>query len=685
MTIRREMSVLAVGLLAATSAMALAAFTAEAPAKAAGQRVDNFMLPDQTGLGHELYYHTKAQAVVIVSADVSDKNFAKSAAAVAKVRDAYKGKGVEVWMLDSSLKTSRDDIISKAAGVDVPVLDDELQLVGRAMGVRTTGEAFLIDPKAGWSVVYHGPVDASTAAKKVKGGALDDALAAMLAGSAVPASEVKVKGAKIDFPERNNPTAFSKISYTNDVAPILSAKCVVCHTKGGMGPFAMDRFETIKAFSPMIREVLRTKRMPPYHADAHWGVWSDDMRLSPEQIKTVVNWVEGGAQRGEGDDPLARVHYTPPKWPMGEPDAVVDIPAFDVPAAGVIDYQERSVATNFGDGQGRWLKATAWSGASATVHHALAGWIPQVREDGKGFSWNTSLGGYGPGGEANLTPDDTGIWVPPGGSYAYQMHYTTNGKATTDKTQVGYYFYKDPPKYILRQTSVTDFSIEIPAGASRWHETAYLEFPHDAQIFGTQPHCHSRCYATKLRIRYPDGSEKVLLNQPRYDFAWQREYHFKPMLEVPAGSLLIADYVFDNSVENPSNPDPNKTVTFGEQTTEEMLFTFARFRWKDETVENRHDEWMQELQRNITFGAFDDNIDGKLTPAEFRNDPRFAPLKGYLPMVDKDKDGALSKAEFNSALDMMMKMRGAGARAATAPPKEDKGADAMVKGGTGGG
>ena len=108
-----------------------------------------------------------------------------------------------------------------------------------------------------------------------------------------------------------------------------------------------------------------------------------------------------------------------------------------------------------------------------------------------------------------------------------------------------------------------------------------------------QPHCHSRCYSTKLRIRYPDGTEKVLLNQPRYYFAWQREYHFEDLLEVPKGSLLIADYVYDNSTANIANPDPKKNVTFGEQTSEEMLFTFARFRFKGETSTERHDEWFQ--------------------------------------------------------------------------------------------
>ena len=136
-----------------------------------------------------------------------------------------------------------------------------------------------------------------------------------------------------------------------------------------------------------------------------------------------------------------------------------------MPATGIVDYQDRSVAD--ATTEGKWLRATAVEPTQRpAVHHALAGWIPKVDPNGRGFSWNVALGGYGPGGAPNLTPADTGIYLPPGGSFAYQMHYTPIGKPVTDKTQVGYYFYKEEPKYILRQASITDFSIEIPGRRS---------------------------------------------------------------------------------------------------------------------------------------------------------------------------------------------------------------------------
>jgi len=672
-----KLSLLALGLATIVPGMAFAA-DATSAFKLAGTRVDNFVLADQTGMGHELYYYSDSAAVVIVSAAEGDAVSTKAAAALMKVRDAFKGKRVEFMMLDSSLKSKHDKFIGVPGSAEMPVLVDELQLVGRALGVTTTAEAFVVEPKT-WTVVYHGPIDASFAQKKNKQATLSEALHAVLAGKAVAVAEAAVKGTPIDFPDRQKVAEFAKIDYATQIAPILADKCVVCHTQGGLGPFAMNSYDVIKGFAPMIREVLRTKRMPPYHSDDHGATWTDDMRPTNAQVKSIVNWIEAGSPRGTGKDPLPDAAKPAPKWPLGEPDVIVQVPAFDVPATGVVDYQNRSIPTNLVEG--KWLKATAWANATPTVHHALAGYIPRVDPTGRGFSWNVALGGYGPGGAPNLTPDNTGIYLPPGGSYAYQMHYTPVGKPTTDTTEVGYYFYKEQPKFILRQASITDFSIEIPPGNGRHMETAYLEFPHDAEVFGVQPHCHSRCYSTKLRIRYPDGTEKVLLNQPRYYFSWQREYHFKDLLDVPKGSLLIADYVYDNSTANKANPDPKKNVTFGEQTSEEMLFTFARFRFKGETTTERHDEWFNELQANVTFGALDDNIDGKLTVAEFRNDPRFKPVVGYLPMVDADKDGALSKPEMANALQMLRNMRQQ--RTAPAAPKDDAAAAAMKQSATG--
>ena len=155
----------------------------------------------------------------------------------------------------------------------------------------------------------------------------------------------------------------------------------------------------------------------------------------------------------------------------------------------------------------------------------------------------------------------------------------------TDKTRVGIYYKKDKPENILRQLGIADFSIEIPAGEKLHHERGYVEFPADVMLYRVRPHAHSRGYATRLTVRYPDGREEILHNQPIYDFNWQREYVFKDWLKIPAGSVVIADYIFDNSVNNKSNPDPKANVLFGMQTFEEMLFTYLHYKIVGESLE----------------------------------------------------------------------------------------------------
>jgi len=642
--VRRKSTIAAALLASAGLAIVLTATTANAKnpvSSLVGAKVDNFLLSDQRGVGHELYYYKNAPAVVIVSHQLGDQPASRAIEALQRLQTAYESKGVVFMALNSSRNDDHASIRSQAKAINVPVLDDELQLVGRSLGVTTTAEAFVISPRT-WTVLYHGPIDDSFAQKKGANANLASALDAMIAGRTAPVTEAKVKGTKIDFPDRKKTAEFKKISYANDVAPILARNCVACHTTGGIAPFAMDRYETVKGFAPMIRESLRTKRMPPYHADPHYGSFKGDMNLAPEEILTVVNWVEAGAPRGSGEDPLARVKVEVPEWPLGEPDLVLDLPSFDVPASGIVDYIDLKVKNPLSEG--KYIQAMTYRpGAVETVHHIIGTWRADGAAPGEMRSANT--GGYGPGSESKRYPQDTGAYVPPGGTYNFQMHYTTTGKAATDITKVGLYFTKSPPKNILRQLGVMDYSIEIPAGEGRHHERSYVEFPESVKLYGVRPHAHYRGYSTKLTMRYPDGTEKILHSQPRYDFSWQREYTFDQLIDVPKGSILIADYVFDNSVDNPWNPDPKHNVTFGEQTMDEMLFTYVYYYIDGETRENPRDDVQRQIQTSISFSALDDNIDGKMQLAEVRG-ARMAAVRTNFSRLDKNGDGGLDKAEF---------------------------------------
>jgi mono/diheme cytochrome c family protein len=636
------MRMLSAGLLAgaATAALAIAisATATGAPKPIAGTKVDNFMLADQQGVGQELYYFRNNPAVVIVSIAPGDAASKKSLAALDAIRAPYEKQGVIFFALDSTKDANPLGPLTKAPGVSV--LNDDLQLVGRSLGVTQTGEAFVVDTKT-FTVAYHGPV----ADTKNKQASVATALDALIAGKAAPVVEAKVTGKPIDFADRRKAADFAKISYAKDVAPILADKCVACHTKGGVGPFAMNSYEVVKGFAPMIREAIRSKRMPPYQSDRH-GSFKNDLSLSDAQILTLVNWVEAGAPRGEGEDPLPKVAQPAPQWPYGQPDVVLDLPSFDVPASGIVPYQHLIVKNPMSEA--KFLKSVVYHpGATQALHHIVAGWNPEGKTS-QGQGWEVDTGGWGPGSDPTRYPADTGNKVGANGQFVFQMHYTPNGKAQTDKTQVGIYYAKEPPNNILRQLGIADFSIEIPAGEARHHERGYVEFPADVMLYAVRPHAHSRAYASRLTIRYPDGREEILHNQPRYDFNWQREYVFKDWLPVPKGSILIADYIYDNSPNNVSNPDPKKDVLFGEQTFEEMLFTYLHYKIVGEDREHPRDDIQAEITKSLSFSVLDDNVDRKLQPEELRG-KRMERLKAAFTTFDKNNDGGLDKAEYYAA------------------------------------
>jgi mono/diheme cytochrome c family protein len=666
-------------LAAALGGLAFGAARADAPAAKPGP-VGDFMLADQNLLAKQLYRMSDAKAVVIVTYARNDAALKADAPALMALKAAYARKGVEFLALDSTLGDRREPVIAdaRAAGLDLPILFDYEQLVGEELGVTRAAEAIVVDPRT-WTVAYRGPASGPQGEPWLR-----TALADLADGRHVAMPAQTPRGGLIAFPERAKAASLARISYAREVAPIIQAKCATCHQPGGVAPMALNTYDQIKGFSPMIREVIRTHRMPPYLADETVGQFQDDERLTPQQMKTLVHWIDAGAPRGAGADPLTKIKFQAPDWPLGKPDLVLNVPEAKVPAQGVMDYQRPVVENRMAEG--RWMKATTFRISDrAVVHHILSGVVPADYKTGDQVSeakWGASLGGYGPGRGSNIQPLDTGVWVPPSGGVAFQNHYTPYGRETTEKTQMGIYFYPkgQEPKYILRTFLIADFTIEIPANTEEHHEIAYVEFPKAAILYGITPHAHHRGASSNLTIRYPDGREKMLIALPRYDFNWQYEYFLKAPLKVPAGSKLIARWTYDNSTRNPQNPDANRTVHWGEQSSEEMLATYLHYRWADETVKHPMEANEKALQANLLFGVMDDNIDGKLQVAELRGQLGET-LKKYLPLIDTNKDGAIEPAELAAAQKLLPKGRRGGGMPAAEPAKSAATATAAPAGG----
>ena len=500
-----------------------------ASALSPGDRVDNFRLLDQKGESHELYYLSDAKAVVLMVHGNGCPIVRQALPALKEVRDRYRAQGVEFLLIDSNLQDDRDAIAREAAefDIDFPILVDETQLIGESLGLSRTAEVLVVDPKK-WKLVYRGPLDDRLAYGTQKPAPtkryLTDALDAVLAAKPVAVPEADAVGCLIDLPERDRRDAHARISYSERIAPLLAERCVTCHRPGGVGPWAMTSYEMVRGFAPMIREVVRTKRMPPWHADPHYGSFVGDRSLSIDETRTLVHWVEAGAPRGTGPDPLSSQSKTWSEWSLGKPDLIVEVPAFQVPATGVVSYQYPRAANPLG--RDVWIRAIEIiPGDRAVVHHVLAGIDDPANGSQRAIRGQIGeLGGYAPGKNAMRYPQDTGILLRKEANFRYQMHYTPNGKATTDVTRVGYYFTEQAPKHPLRMTMLMDTGLSIPANTKAHTESLDYVFDRDVVLYSLMPHAHLRGRAAKFTAHYPDGRVEVLLSVPKYDFSWQTTY-----------------------------------------------------------------------------------------------------------------------------------------------------------------
>jgi len=561
-----------------------------------GDKVDNFRLLDDAGKSHELYYLSDMKAVVVMVQGNGCPIVRQAMPALRDVRAAFKDQGVEFLLLNSNLQDTRETTAAESKEFEfaLPILLDSTQLIGESLGVNRTAEVFVIDPKT-WTLAYRGPIDDRLSYEKQRPAAqhhyLKDAIGELLAGKPVKNAKVDGPGCIVNMVEHDRRAAHAQISYSKTIAPLLKDKCTACHQTGGVAPFAMTSYDVVKGFAPMIREVVRTQRMPPWHADPHYGAFVGDRSLTTEQTQTLVHWIEAGTPRGKGGDPLTRVKPEGNEWKLGKPDAIVDLPAYTVPATGIIEYQCPEVVNPIG--RDVWIRALeVHVGNKSVVHHIIVNnpsdkpSSQRATSDGGGgrkfCNAPGNLGGFAPGLQPITFPKDTGVLFPKESNFVFQVHYTANGKQAIDRSRVGLYFHKSPPKFPLRMNVMGDNRFTIPPGAKDHTVTQTREIKRDMIVYDIMPHSHVRGKASRMTAIFPDGREQILLNVPRYDFNWQTGYVFQEPILIPKGAKLVWDMTWDNSKQNLANPDPTQPVRWGDQTWEEMGLGFFRYRWVDE-------------------------------------------------------------------------------------------------------
>ncbi len=400
----------------------------------------------------------------------------------------------------------------------------------------------------------------------------------MLAGKAVAQAKTPVAGCIIA--QAPAAKAGATVTYSKHVARIVQQHCQECHRPGQIGPMPLLTYDDVSAWAQMIREVVDEKRMPPWHADPKHGKFRNDRSLPAVDRKTLLTWVDQGCPRGD-DKELPAPRKFAEQWTIGKPDAVFTMPkAFTVPAKAPkkgIPYKYFLVPTKFDHDV--WVQAVeAKPGNRAVVHHILV-YVAKGKKrggDADGFGAGM-LVAYAPGDLALAFPPGHAKSIPKGATLAFQMHYTPCGTEQTDRSSVALIFAKEPPRYEVKTRAIAQQLLLIPPGAADYKAFIARGFDKDVEVVSLFPHMHLRGKSFEYQAVYPDGKREVLLSVPRYDFGWQTNYFFQTPLRMPAGSRIECTAHFDNSKDNPNNPDPLRFVHWGEQTWDEMMIGFVDY------------------------------------------------------------------------------------------------------------
>jgi thiol-disulfide isomerase/thioredoxin len=478
----------------------------------------------------------------------------------------------------------------KENAIPYPVLKDDGTALADKFAVARVPTAYVLD--AGRNVRYKGRIDDQFApgrhGAKATTRDLSTAINAVVDGKEVAVPFVEPAGCKLTR-EKKPAAADTAVTYHKDVARIIQAKCQMCHRPGEPTPFSLLTYKHAKGWADMIREVVADGVMPPWHATAPHGHFLNDRRLSDEQKKTLLAWIDQGCPEGDPKDGPEPVSYAK-GWRLGrEPDVVVKMnEKIDVPAQyvfGLSGMPYQYIPAGEPMKEDTWVQAVeVRPGLRAALHHIIVFVLPpgkRLHEAAAEQNFGKlMLAAYVPGDDPVIFPEGTAKFLPKGSRLVFEMHYTPNGKAGTDQSYVGLILAKKPPKRVTTTDAILNERFTIPPGAAAHQVKASRRFDEEVTLTAMTPHMHVRGKAFKYELI--DGETQkteTLLDVPRYDFNWQVAYALAKPRRIPVGSILICTAWYDNSDKNPMNPDPTKRVRWGQQTWEEMMIGFVEYEY----------------------------------------------------------------------------------------------------------
>ncbi|MBY0229812.1 MAG: thioredoxin family protein [Gemmataceae bacterium] len=539
-----------------------------------GDALDDFKLKDAHRRIRSLASWKEAKAFVVVFLDTECPLANLYLPTLAKLQR----KGVQFVAISSSAHDPFNRVASHAEerAIPFPVLKDFDGKVAGSFGATRSPEAFLLDAKR--VIRYKGRIDDQYAPgvrkPKPTRSDLGEAIDELLAGKKVSIPATEPVGCLIErmkLPE-------AKVDHARHVAPILQRRCQECHRPGQAGPFPLLAYEDAKKRSARIREAVLEERMPPWHADPAHGAFQNDRRLTGEERETLLTWIAQGCPKGDEKDLLPAKKW-PEGWSIGKPDKVFSMAEeFSVPATGVMPYKRFTVDPGFKEDV--WVEAAeARPGDRRVVHHVIVYFKAPGKELYERDGRTTTLVGWAPGDMPARYGAGMAKRIPAGSKLVFEVHYTPDGTVRKDRCSVGLVFAKRKPEREVETNILANLALRLKAGDGDIREKLSYTFPADAEILSFMPHLHLRGTSARYELMRPDGKAETLLAVPAYDFAWQSVYRFKAPVKAPKGSVLTWAARWDNSADNPRNPDATKEVRWGLQTWDEMQNGWMELVW----------------------------------------------------------------------------------------------------------
>ena len=537
-----------------------------------GTFIKNFSLKDSSGKSQSIYSE-KTPLTVITIFDIDCPISLKLVPKVQRLEKEFPKLAFKHIFI-SKLASKEEAIkVYKSRKFTGQLLFDSNRTFANTFAVKTTCENYVIDSKG--TLQYRGAIDdqygINIVREKAENLYLKNALNNLMQEKPVDFALTGAPGCLVDTEQQVAKSG--SITFHKDISRILQNKCQQCHRKGGVGPFELMTFDQAKERRKMIKYVVSKDIMPPWFADTG-RKWRQNYDLSKGEKETLLKWLDAGTP--EGDKSFAP---EPKKWStegiIKNPDLIIKFPKVKVQAEGFMRYKYATVKVPITED--KWVRAVETRTKNPQVlHHALT----FLTDNPKNKRVNAAAGffsGYVPGATINQFPEGTGKFLPKGSYLLVQLHYTPNGTAVEDQVSLAFDFYDEVPKHEVVTKSAFTRSIKIPPRAAKHQILAEHKFREDGYLTGFNPHAHLRGKSFKYELIHADGKKVTLIDIPKYDFNWQINYQPVEPIFAPAGSKVKVIAHFDNSENNKSNPNPNVTVRFGEQTNDEMMIGY--FEW----------------------------------------------------------------------------------------------------------